>query len=273
MRRTHLQLFSGTPKIYVILRGGLGNQLHQIAAGVAISESVGGEVRIFSHIVDTANNHTRRGYFRNLKLDEVFTSSRMQEVNYFENLFLRVMNRLDYRYLEKFVINEQSFHNFNHSLNAYLIRGWFQSHEYLPKVFNAGNFLDVRHLNSQTLSIHVRLTDFSSIDSDPLGSSYYKSAILRAESLSDINSFECFSDDIPGALRILGNSYSFFFPEEEAELRPDELLLRMAQNQFIICSRSSLSWWAAQIVSANQGTVFSPWNGNVNNSSWISVFH
>jgi hypothetical protein len=259
------------PRIYVILRGGLGNQLHQIAAGLAISERVNGLVRIYSHIVDTSINPSRRGFFREFNLSKVFTTMNLKEVGRFENLILRILVRIKYSGTKKLMISEENFDFFNPSLKCYLIQGWFQSHRYLPKAFNPAYLAPPVPLEECVATVHVRLTDFSSIDPNPLDSDYYQTAISRIKSMGEIKRFVCFSDDIPGAQKILNELEEMIFPEQNSSLSPDTLLLKMSSTKFLVCSRSSLSWWAAQIVTAKGGHVITPWGNEVGDERWFRV--
>ena len=121
------------------------------------------------------------------------------------------------------------------------------------------------------MTIHVRLTDFSLIDPVPLNASYYQTAISTINRLGKVNRLICFSDDIQGAQRILNGPEEKIFPELVSPLSPDNLLVKMSSAEFLVCSRSSLSWWAAQIVSAKGGLVFSPWTDEVGDSAWFKV--
>lgn len=271
MFSTRAKVYGVKPRIYVILRGGLGNQLHQIAAGAAISERVDGVLRVYSHIVDTSVNPSRRGFFREFNLSKVFFTVDLKEVGWFENLALRILVRLRYKGSEKSVVSEENFDHFNLHRKCYLLKGWFQSHKYLPNNFNPTAFVPPTPLEDSTATVHVRLTDFSSIDSEPLNSDYYRVAILRIKQMKEINRFICFSDDIQGAQRMLTGSEEKIYPEYESPFTPDNLLLNMSTSKYLICSRSSLSWWAAQIVAAKGGQVFSPWSDDVANETWNKV--
>jgi len=269
--RSWLKVYGMKPRIYVILRGGLGNQLHQIASGVAISERVGGVVRIYSHIVDTAVNPSRRGYFRELNLSNVFYAANLAEVNWLEDLVLRVLVLLKSLGTNKSNITEDSFDQFNPYLKFYFVKGWFQSHKYLPKRFDPSALGGQLDLEESAVTIHIRLTDFSLIDSEPLNSDYYSAAVAQIKILDSSVRFVCFSDDIARAQEILVGMENGTFPEVDCPLTPDKLLVKMSSTKYLICSRSSISWWAAQIVSANGGHVISPWVGDVGNDAWSKI--
>lgn len=132
-------------------------------------------------------------------------------------------------------------------------------------------FNDFRNTVSYKIVIHVRLTDFNQIDKNPLNSSYYNQALAEIRSHTQNSPIVCFSDDIATAREILNQIPNLEFPEEMEEFRPDILLFHLSSAQTLICSKSSLCWWAGQVVIANGGKVISPFNHNLQNEEWVTI--
>jgi hypothetical protein len=261
---------SFAPRNYVILRGGLGNQLHQIAAGVRKSELNLGKTRIFAYVVDHANDHTRRGYFRELNLTKLFPGADLREVNDIEQICLRILLKLNFRLCSQFLVDEENFETKSRYLKVSFLRSWFQSAEFLPTALDPTALVAIHEHTQSNVTIHVRLTDFSLIDKSPLGLDYYTKAIgLIPESLKN-KGIICFSDDIAGASNLLPHPIKVYFPEAHTMMTPSELLVSLSSTKFLISSRSSLCWWAALAVSSNGGQVVSPWPVLPLGYSWLN---
>jgi hypothetical protein len=258
------------PRIYVILRGGLGNQLYQIAAGVHLAEKYGGKLIIFPHIVDTAKNHDRRGFYKKIDLSGLFPKIKIHEVNRIEDFVLRVMSRVSLRRFQKRIVSEENF--FNASIyQIMLIVGWFQSHEYLPVNIDFTKLADPLLKSKKETKLHVRLTDFLDIDKHPLDGHFYKEALKKLQEKHNFSDVICFSDDIPNAIKILPPSFTYIFPEIENSLKANELLSALSSSYALICSKSSLCWWAANAVGSQGGIVISPWTEKAHKSSWLKI--
>ena len=254
----------------MILRGGLGNQLHQIAAGARIAEQFGGELVIFSHVVDFAKNQERRGYFRFLDLASLLPGIKTREVNSCENLILRILNRFSWKLTKSISVSESNFFDIRKK-PFILLRGWFQSHEFLPHCINFAKLLDGSSKSKRGVILHIRLTDFLNNDTDPLGVDYYAHAINAVTSKISSTEIYCFSDDIQLARKMLPESIKVIFPEQEMRLEAHELLQELSNCEVIICSKSTLCWWAANVVSSNGGLVISPFKDLAHHPNWLNI--
>jgi hypothetical protein len=258
------------PRIYIILRGGLGNQLHQIAAAVKYSEKSTHRIKIYPHIVDNDLNPSRRGFFREIDLSRVFNNSKIYEVNKWELISLRIILRYLPSITRHIEVNEEKFDS-KIFFPVKVMRGWFQSFDFLPENLDVNALVEKSDLNSKSLTIHVRLTDFLLIDNHPLDAVYYTSAYktVMKENLPD--TVHCYSDDIPSASHLLKEIPNLCFPEKDELLPPNLLLAHLASSINLICSKSSLCWWAALIVSRNGGHVISPWVDSTHDSKWLRI--
>ncbi len=258
------------PQIYVILRGGLGNQLHQIAAGVKFAEERGQRIAIFPHIVDTAKNIDRRGFFREIDLAGLFPGVIIRETNLVEDVVLRLLNIGNFRCVSRWIVSEDNFMNPLGS-QFFLLRGWFQSFDYIP---NRVNYLALRRSGKSAanqITVHVRLTDFLTIDSNPLGLDYYTNALLKLNPSLTKFDLRCYSDDMEKAKTMIPFDCIYDFPEKVKALSASELLSHLSWSEIIICSKSSLCWWAANSVSSSGGIVISPWEGSTHKTEWLRI--
>ena len=270
MRLSRTPSYGIRPRIYIILRGGLGNQLHQIAAGVKFLEKSNGKVVIFPHIVDNAANLDRRGFFRDIKLSELFPSANIIESNFVESLILRVLNSKNFKGFGKLIVHDANFFN-HHTYPFTILRGWFQSFDYIPEFIDFLSLRDSLTSDHNEVTIHVRLTDFLSIDTNPLRFNYYQTALTLIRKQANINQFKCFSDDIIGARNLLPGEVPYSFPEISIPYSAPELLAELASSSSLISSKSSLCWWAANSVTSGGGIVISPWEGSTHRSEWIGI--
>ena len=254
----------------MVLRGGLGNQLHQIAAGASVAERHNGKVVIFPHIVDSANNPERRGFFRLIDLDGLFPGIPVKEVNTIERLFLRAWNKKYLPCLDSFIVSEFNFRNLEKK-KMFLVCGWFQGFEYLPTCINFSKISNLSKSKPAGLNVHVRLTDFLQNDSNPLDSKYYREALTIASSKLQVLTISCFSDDIPTASKLLPSNFIYNYPEKISQLNPAELLVQLANCEILICSKSTLCWWAANVVQSAGGLVISPFSNSAKSTKWIKI--
>ena len=245
--------------------------MHQIAAGAALGQGSNIKVRIFAHNVDKSVNVDRRGYFRSLDLKQTFPGTDLKESGWAENFIIRLIIKTDYKFLKPPLITEENFFTIRKKLSISFLIGWFQSHDFLPRNFIPLHLVPNMAPVGDLVNVHIRLTDFKQIDPNPLDSNYYRKALEILRSTEPIPYFNCYSDDISGAKEILRFPANVTFPESLNQLKPDELLSALSNCKVLICSRSSLCWWAAQIVEARGGIVISPWVGTTHKSSWKSV--
>lgn len=258
-------------RVYVILRGGLGNQLHQIAAALSLAERLNGSIRIFAKIVDTANNPSRRGYFKSLDLDNLFPGASICLVNKIEYLLFSFLNKMAWPLGGKYLINEANFSHLPFRRGPYILKGYFQESRFLPEIIEPANLFPHSGILNESINVHIRLTDFVAIDKNPLEHSYFTNGIGYFLSRNQEANIRVFSDDIPTARQMLSNVHRITFPEETSELSPPDLLKELSSSKFLVASRSSLWYWAAQIVKSRGGEVIGPWPDNLQMHNWIRL--
>jgi len=261
------------PRFYLILRGGLGNQLNQISALSKIIDMNGGRGRIFSHIVDHAIDETRRGHWREVFKEGMFTNINIREVNHFEEIFIRLIRKFP-SIFEKMCINEANYFEV-HNKKIYYIQDYFDKKKFCTDKLNLSVIKNKQFVKNQKRSIkmHVRLTDYIGLDEFQPTVDFYLRAIEYIK-LGKNEKIDCFTDDIEAVKLMFGNlinEKNIEFPEQAHKFSPIEVLKNLAMSDVLICSRSSLCWWAALKVNQNGGMVLSPWGPEKNLESFIQI--
>ena len=278
-----LKLSTNKKKIYINLRGGLGNQLFCYFAGEYLRQRF--EVTIVYVYHSKSNVHHRfnsKINSFNLKSDQINSSGlRFKLIVSF--LFLKQFVFLN-RNKQKFVRNQNSLINFifpeiyeekyfkfeeesasidkwiktTQSKNLYL-RGFFQDFKYFDSC--TSNKLELKETsvwfnkitkeinNKSPIVIHVRLGDYLNTGLGVLSIEYYKAALALAEKRFPNNEIWVFSDEIWKAKLILEpiTNNKFQFITNTDGQNPAEILLAMSYGSLVIISNSTFSLWSAKL--------------------------
>lgn len=248
------------------IRGGLGNQLFEWAAGTALSE------------------HLQTSYALDL---EVYGRNKSRDFELREmGLPIEVASSSDIETLKKQCFYRQPHYHYDESFcdlsdNTYL-RGYFCSERYFlsaghivkNKIWNA---LSSLHLsddqiqalsaieNKLSVSLHVRRGDYVSNNgyNDFFGTCdmpYYRDAIETVASNLDTSEFVLFvfSDDLNWCRKKFTFKNNFIFVDVNAEQPGFFDLLFMARCQHNIIANSTFSWWGAWLNRNHEKTVVAP---------------
>ena len=122
--------------------------------------------------------------------------------------------------------------------------------------------------------VHVRRGDYVSHSqfSRELGvltTAYYQAAIARLLSLQPSVKLHVFSDDPAGAQALLHGVADFTLVDPDRRLSVHETLQLMASCDHAVVANSSYSWWAAWLIGNPQKTVIapSPWYAGENHDT------
>jgi len=124
------------------------------------------------------------------------------------------------------------------------------------------------------IALHIRATDALVKFEMALTENYYKSAldILGVPVKTEI---DVYSDDTNFAKNLCGKIglFQFNFMEESTELSALQLLANLSAYESLICSKSTLAWWAAVFADKiNPETmVVSPWENHLHLPNWFSI--
>ncbi len=280
--------------IIVKLAGGLGNQMFQYAAGKALADRMGTELKLdVSFLVDKTprDNFTYREFELdkfNIDADiisEADLSRFLRRASYFEKFRIGPLSRkifkaqlpIPTRHLEKTLRYNGTFENI--STNT-MIEGFWQSERYFKSVeksirkdfsirdslktditFKHGNN-DIEHLNS--ISVHVRRGDYAQNQLTNkvhglCGLDYYLEAMTLAKNRVAKPVFFIFSDDPDWAFNTFKSYESEFDIQYVINSKmPHFDLLKMSSCKHNIIANSSFSWWGSWLNENEDKIVVAP---------------
>jgi hypothetical protein len=229
------------------LQGGLGNQLFQISAAIALALDIGTEP-----VFDMKNHDLpKQGRKCNKYLKTIF-----RNLKFSSDLPIKQVYR------------EPHFHykEISPSLNMCLV-GYFQSEKYFEK--HANHIREVFSVDAETeeviakkygkilekkpTAVHVRRGDYLQFSAahPPCSIGYYKDAMAR---FPDNTTFLIFSDDIPWCKENFLQDNIVFVEKNEDII--DFYLIYMCDG--VILSNSSFSWWAAWLSNHKNKRIIAP---------------
>jgi hypothetical protein len=238
-----------------ILRGGLGNQLYQLSALAFMANKLDFIPFVYEYDLRSARRNGYGASYRVFNFDSWFPESRkIRVLEGIEEYLVRVFLSMNRRFKTPTVLTEIDFENEVMLTKRFvLIRGSFQNKKYpmnLPETFLDSffpkNLRAAFRFESGSVAVHIRLTDF--LPENPFDFNYYKRALEVAASTTG-SRFECYSDDIGMAIKLLDFPIgaTVNWPEEERMLKPEYFLYQFSRYKVIIASKSSLCWWASYI--------------------------
>lgn len=279
-------------ELKVYLRGGLGNQLFQYSAGVALAKRLGSSL-----ILETAllNTHGYPGNKngpapRREEISSFLHSGKLAPTRFVNHHVHKSFVRL--KQLERHlgdlcgppllglfsILASESRdlrEHFNavakaNSINSYCSHPNFfanvveQIQAEVTNVRQPSNFYleasaELRH--QSTIGIHIRLGDYKSLKHiyGELRVEYFKRALDLAKEVSGDGPVWVFSDEPIKARQILNEivpSAKYIAPPMES--RPIESLLLLSQMNSRVLSNSTFSWWSAWIAKSGPGLSIFP---------------
>lgn len=293
--------------IVVKLIGGLGNQLFQYAAGLALANYHKKELYLdISHLnQDSKGAYTKRKFeLDKFKINtKIADKAILDNFNFNGNKLITKLKKLTPSLFKKMIFNE---HQFNFHSNFFklpattYLNGYWQSEKYfnsfkdkliasislIEPLSEHAKAFDARISSSKSVSIHIRRGDFVSLKSANhfhgyLEIDHYKQAIEIIKSKVENPSFFIFSDDIEWCK----TNFDFISPKEFVEgkllgISTHEELILMSHCKHNIIANSSFSWWAAWLNQYQDKVVVAPKNWfadktiNTNDlipSNWIKI--
>ncbi len=257
--------------IVVKLKGGLGNQMFQYAAGRNLSLKLGKKFFLDHSSFDPSNripSETPRHYelgiynFSHLKagVKELNVLKSYQKINPAAKLFNRIFpfrRFISMNDREAFTIDELK------RMKMVLLDGYFQSENYFvenastirhdfefPEIVKERNFLMMKKLSiPDSVSVHVRRGDYVSnsvafLHHGICSKDYYEKAIeLMKKSLDRVKLYY-FTDDVEWVRRELLPMFPGEIVSDRNRNAHDDMYL-MAGCRHHIIANSSFSWWGA----------------------------
>ena len=282
------------------IKGGLGNQLFQYAAGYSLAKRLGQELLIDSSFYPT---QALRGYKLpflaidyTTQVEQLPINFRIEKNKYINKLF-RILD------VRKFGINNQYLLEtrseimqdfFTINKPTIYLDGYYQSEKYfidyreellaqfVPNYSFEPEYIEAKkHIcETNAIAVHVRRGDFVETqgNSNPnryvLDDGYYKKCIQYIQTHIEKPYYMWFSDDIEWVKKNFGDAKdSRFISLNTTHPDIDEMML-MTECKHIITANSTFSWWAAWM-KKHDGIILCPQKryGNIEMipSSWIKM--
>jgi len=254
--------------IIVQLRGGLGNQLFQYAAGLSLSKYHRVPVKV--DVNDLRHPDEVTGTLRNFELQHLVEPPAIasdNEINAVTNkgVVARYFQKLLPSY-QRTIYNEKKFEfdgNFFKSKKDIYLKGYRQSEKYFLRCateirsafqFKPSLIIEVEKFSDQlakkeSVSIHIRRGDYTNtalLDYHGTASQeYYQEAIYKIASSIDNPSFFVFSDNIEWVKQNLTFTHPVQFVSGTLTKNHYDDFFLMSHCKHNIIANSSFSWWAA----------------------------
>ncbi|WP_375239107.1 hypothetical protein [Aurantibacter sp.] len=248
-------------EIHVFLRGGLGNQLFQFAAGLSLAKK-----QEYILTVDCSTGFKRdKVYNRNFQLNNILNEKNSVDFMFYKRFFRRrdfLKNTYEFFNKSK-IINDENFDGY-HKQNTikYILDDYFQSETYFKnvrdeliirfkKLISITNHVTI-DLPEKYISIGIRLyeettnpTDYNK-DGKPFNVKLFLNKIL--EGLDNNEKAVVFTYKKNPLLEEFYNNQNiqFIFGDEE-NLTDFETMLVFAKGNKLFFNNSSYYWWAAWI--------------------------
>jgi hypothetical protein len=267
--------------IIVQLKGGLGNQLFQYAAGLSLARHHGVPVKV--DVNELKQPDELIGTLRNYELQHLLAPPQIanpQEIhsltksNVIINYFRKTLPSF-----RRIIYNEKRFefdpNFFKAGKNIYL-KGYRQSEKYFHSISKeihatfqlkptlTGNIADFANAinKKESVSVHIRRGDYNnSAVNDYHGiasESYYQQAIDRLICSLENPSFYVFSDNIDWIKQNLQFAGQVEFVSGSISKTHYEDFYLMSRCKHNIIANSSFSWWAAWLNSNPDKKIIAP---------------
>jgi len=280
-------------KKYIVLTGGLGNQLFQIAGALSNSTepihvvSCLGEPRTFRGNIEISQlDFSGEILFEKCNKDHrvakrifaLLISSATRRKSLQENIFSRIalaaLGAIVFSFQLRHLVYPRvstgvGFDSKFETRKGNFFVGYFQTYKMsersksiIAKALNHSPSLESIQLgDTPDLVIHSRLGDYKEeANFGVLGLDYFSKAISLLDRDNELEKIWLFSDEPESAFELMPrdvhNAIEVIGCEEDAPL---EVLRAMMSGHSFVISNSTFSWWAAFLGNARQVVVPSPW--------------
>lgn len=239
------------------LKGGLGNQLFQLAGFASYLRKFGVTGVIFDYDVRLSRRDGFIARYRNLNSRVFFDGTECFRATGVLEKSIQVLRREDTaNFLSIPTLREMDLETGGRLPSLFFVQDAFETIRFperlansdLDNLFELTQQANSRSSTNSRIALHIRLTDFlPALPPDP---AFIRSSITKLTKNSKLETVDCFTDDIPNASEFLSRHIPrvrFNFPEKINKLCPEELLYEISRRNRIIGSRSSLAWWACYI--------------------------
>ena len=251
--------------IVVRLRGGLGNQLFQYAAGFSLAKHHGVPLKLDLY---TYTKHKYRKYeLGHFNIEEHLATR--EEVHRFtgSNFLVRFLNKRENYLRCPGVFAQPHYHFFEDFLklpSPLYLSGYWQSEKYFLSIASAIRSmytlkqpLDARNealaaemASGESVAVHVRLGDYASNQQyqsffGTLDAAYYRAAIDHLMQHRSNLRFYVFSDSVAKAKSMFSDLPHATFVDHNQRDQAYKDLWLMSRCRHNIIANSTFSWWGA----------------------------
>jgi hypothetical protein len=264
--------------IVVRLRGGLGNQMFQFSAGMALALKY--SVPLYADITRLKQDLGKEYTNRKLELHQFQTNLVFPDekiLSFYSRTCIEKMFGLKAKY-KTLTEGDEVSKDFFIVKPPLLLDGFWQSEKYfnlhreaLVEVFQPAYDLECESKgwldkieSTRSVSIHIRRGDYVNLKSAAdfhgvLALDYYQTAVrILQEQYFDLNFF-VFSDDLTWCRDVFRSLNNFHFVDTNSDKSSLDLLLMSRCNHNIIAN-SSFSWWGSWLNSYPEKQVIAPKN-------------
>lgn len=259
--------------VTIRIKGGLGNQLFQYAAGYALAKRMNQKLKLDSSFFP---QQTLRGFklgYLNVTFGDVVVHQSGLVKTYKNKYLNKTLRKANVRALlcgkqTKYLLETRSDivpEFFTISAPNIYLDGYYQSEKYfreykvdLIKQFTP-NYPSEAEYESvlaeiqgrEAVAVHVRRGDFLSAQNDPnpnhylLGEQYYHNALKYVTEHLENPVFFWFSDDIDWVKQNFGERENFRFVSLHTKHADIDEMMLMKNCKHIIAANSTFSWWAS----------------------------
>jgi len=258
------------------LRGGVGNQLFQIAG--AASLSIGNEFDIIFCDSDVKKNpsNIKIASILELNFDSWFHERiRAYKSNPFTNLLIRILRSKKLSLITSYFF-QYEIDQYDPACKLGFMQGYFQNRRFVCALPPSGVTQTFKNLqpkatNRNKIAIHIRATDALKRKEMFLDLTYYQDA-LRFLHVVPTDIIDVYSDDLEYAKMLCSkiDNFTFNFPEQVLNLSALDLLVELSSYDKIVSSKSTLCWWACylSIFRNPSSVIISPWGKDLHLNAW-----
>lgn len=272
----------------LLIRGGLGNQLFQVAALSYFSDKLGFLPVLFDQRINRNNGFGSSRELHRLRCSDWFQCEPIIKPNFFLRLALRLILKFNNKLFFCPVLNEGHLNSFGKEITTplFFVQDYFQRKDYAlqipPEVLVKSLTTKVSHISVRTGNefrclMHLRLTDSHDRSDKLLNKSLLSNIIEDVHNRSRNTPFDLISDDPKFAtnfLREICFNLEFTNLESDYVYPAAELLSLFANYKFVLSSKSTLCWWGCLLLTNIEGKepiIYSLFDEGLNLSEWIDA--
>lgn len=259
--------------VIIRIKGGLGNQLFQYAAGYSLAKRLNQKVELDSSFFPQQSLRGFKLESLNVSFRDITEFQNSLVMVYREKYLNKLLRKINIRVLPcgkqtSYLLETKSdivpeFFDMECS-NIYL-DGYYQSEQYfkeykkdLIKQFTPNYSSEIEYESvlaeiegCEAVAVHVRRGDFLNAQNDHnpnhylLGEQYYHNALRYVEEHLENPTFFWFSDDIDWVKRNFGEKENFRFISLHTKHADIDEMMLMKNCKHIIAANSTFSWWAS----------------------------